>query len=48
MANSPTLGNFSFGFLAAPAKLSTLDFVGIAFVLVIVMMAWAHHVNDIS
>jgi hypothetical protein len=43
-----TLGHFSFGFLTAPAKLSTVDYLGLVFVLVILMMAWAHHVNDIS
>lgn len=43
-----TLGHFSFGFLAAPSKLSTTEFLGVAFILVIVMMFWANHVNDIS
>jgi len=43
-----TLGHFSFGFLAAPSKLSTVDFLGVVFILVVLMMAWAHHVNDIS
>jgi hypothetical protein len=43
-----TLGHFSFGFLAAPSKLSTIDFLGVCFLIVIVMIAWAHHVNDIT
>lgn len=43
-----TLGHFSFGFLAAPSKLSTTEFLGVVFLLVVVMIAWAHHVNDIS
>jgi hypothetical protein len=43
-----TLGNFSFGFLAAPAKLSTVDYLGVVFILVVLMIAWAHHINDIS
>lgn len=43
-----TLGNFSFGFLAAPAKLTTTEFLGVAFILVIIMRAWAHHIDNIS
>ena len=43
-----TLGNFTFGVVTSPAKLSTLDFLGVSFLIIIVMMAWAHHVNDIS
>lgn len=43
-----TLGHFSFGFLAAPSKLTTLEYIGVVFVIIVVMMAWAHHVNDIS
>ena len=43
-----TLGNFTFGMVSSPAKLSTTDFLGVAFIIVIVMMAWAHHVNDIA
>lgn len=45
-ANNTTVGHFSFGFLTTPAKLSTLDFIGVSFVMIIVMMAWAHHINN--
>lgn len=43
-----SLGHFSFGFLAAPSKLSTPQFLGVAFIMLILMVAWAHHINDVS
>jgi hypothetical protein len=41
-----TLGGFSFNFLQSPAKLSTLEFVGVAFVVIFLAMQWARFVND--
>lgn len=47
-ANPVTLGAFSYNFLASPAKLSTRDFVGVAFVVVALSVYWAFFVNDLT
>lgn len=43
-----TLGKFTHGFLATPAKLSTREFAGVAFILVIITIAWARFVNELA
>lgn len=43
-----TLGNFSFAFLASPAKLSTREFFGVAFCVVALALYWSHFINDLN
>lgn len=43
-----TLGAFTWNFLASPAKVSTLEFFGIAFLIVALTIYWSHFVNDIG
>lgn len=40
-----TIGSFSLDFLKTPANWTPLQFLGIAFVVVFIVMTWAHHVN---
>ncbi len=47
-ADGVTLGAFSYSFLASPAKVSTREFFGIAFVVVAVAVYWSFFVNDLT
>ncbi len=41
------LGHFTFNFLSSPAKVSTKEFAGIAFLIAFIAIYWSHFVNDL-
>lgn len=42
------MGGFTLNFLASPAKVSTKEFAGIAFLVVVVAIYWSHFINDMT
>lgn len=46
--NNATLGHFTWNFLASPAKLSTTDFFGVAFIVVALTLYWSKFVNSLA
>ena len=43
-----TLGSASRAFLSTPAKLHTIEFLGVAFIFVVIIMHWSRFINDLE
>lgn len=41
-----TFGRASHGFLASPGQMTTPEFLGVGFLIVIVALAWARFINE--
>jgi len=43
-----TLGSASYAFMSSPARLSTIEFLAVAFLIVVIAIHWGRFINDVS
>jgi hypothetical protein len=48
MGSNVTLGHFTMEFLRSPARLPTVEFFGVAFVIFAVALYWGRYINDLA